>query len=102
MARHSDDPDCLGVNSFTNARPRSSPSYQSMKTTFLLALLLAAPLPAQEPPQQRPAAHYFGDIELLNQDGQTVKLYSDLMKDKIIVINSFFASCSASCPVMSK
>jgi len=72
-----------------------------MKTTFLLALLLAAPLSAQEPPK-RPAASYFGDIELQNQNGQTMKLYSDLMKDKVIVINSFFASCSASCPVMSK
>lgn len=72
-----------------------------MKTALLLALLLAAPLPAQEPPQ-RPAAHYFGDIELQNQDGQTMNLYSDLMKDKIVVINSFFASCTASCPMMSK
>lgn len=72
-----------------------------MKTALLLALLLAAPLPAQEPPQ-RPASHYFGDIELLNQDGKTMNLYNDLMKDKVIVINSFFASCTASCPMMSK
>ena len=72
-----------------------------MKSALLLALLLAAPLPAQEPPK-RPAASYFGGIELLNQDGQPMKLYDDLMKDKIVVINSFFASCSASCPVMSK
>jgi len=69
--------------------------------TALLALLIAAPLLAQEPPQ-RPAASYFGDIELLNQDGQTMRLYSDVLKDKVVVINSFFASCSASCPVMSK
>jgi protein SCO1/2 len=69
--------------------------------TAILALLLAAPLLAQEPPQ-RPAASYFGGIELLNQDGKTMRLYDDLMKDKIIVLNSFFASCTASCPMMSK
>jgi len=72
-----------------------------MKSAFLLAILLAAPLLAQDT-QQSPAAQYFGDIVLTNQDGQPMKLYSDLMKDKVIVINSFFASCTASCPVMSK
>jgi protein SCO1 len=72
-----------------------------MKRTFLVALILAAPLLAQDTPQ-RPAAGYFGDIELLNQDGKPMRLYSDVMKDKVVVINSFFASCSASCPVMSK
>jgi protein SCO1/2 len=72
-----------------------------MKRTLLVALLLAAPLLAQDSPQ-RPAASYFGDIELLNQDGKPMRLYGDLMKDKVVVINSFFASCTASCPVMSK
>src|SRR2546423_13108083 len=72
-----------------------------MKRSFLVTLLLAAPLLAQDT-SQRPAASYFGDIELLNQDGKTMRLYSDVMKDKVVVINSFFASCSASCPVMSK
>jgi protein SCO1/2 len=68
---------------------------------ILVALLLAAPLLAQES-TPRPAAGYFGDIELVNQDGKPMKLYSDLMKDKVVVINSFFASCTSSCPVMSK
>lgn len=72
-----------------------------MKRTFLLALLLAVPLLAQDSPK-RPAAEYFGDIELLDQDGKATRLYSDLMKDKVVVINSFFASCTSSCPVMSK
>jgi len=31
-----------------------------------------------------------------------MRLYSDVMKDKVVVINSFFASCNASCPAMSK
>ena len=72
-----------------------------MKRAILLAVLLAAPLLAQDS-SESPAATYFGDIVLMNQDGQPMKLYSDLMKDKVIVINSFFASCTGSCPVMSK
>jgi protein SCO1/2 len=72
-----------------------------MKIRIFAVLLFAVPLLAQDSPQ-RPAAGYFGDIELLNQDGKTMRLYSDVMKDKVVVINSFFASCTASCPVMSK
>lgn len=44
---------------------------------------------------------YFTDLPLLDQDGRPVRLYSDLIAGKTIVVNSFFASCSGSCPVMT-
>lgn len=40
--------------------------------------------------EQGPAHKYFTDVELINQDGKTMRLYSDLMKGKIVIINSFF------------
>ncbi|HYC90410.1 MAG TPA: SCO family protein [Thermoanaerobaculia bacterium] len=43
---------------------------------------------------------YFGDIVLTDQDGKEVRFYSDLLEGKIVIINSFFASCHGSCPVM--
>ncbi len=46
------------------------------------------------------AKSYFGDIVLTNQYGKSVQLYDDLLKDKTVVINSFFATCSGSSPVM--
>src|SRR5215203_2048488 len=48
------------------------------------------------------AAHkYFGDVKLVNQDGQEVRLYTDLMQGKTVVINAMFATCTGACPVMS-
>src|SRR6476619_2423682 len=47
--------------------------------------------------QQTPAQAYFGEIELINQNGEKMRLYSDLLKDKVVVINSFFATCQGSC-----
>ncbi|HEX6095411.1 MAG TPA: SCO family protein [Thermoanaerobaculia bacterium] len=44
---------------------------------------------------------YFTDVPLLDQDGRKVRLYSDLIAGKTIVVNSFFASCPGSCPVMT-
>jgi protein SCO1 len=48
------------------------------------------------------AAHdYFTEVELMTQSGESVHLYSDLLKDKVVVINAFFATCTGSCPKMS-
>jgi protein SCO1 len=59
----------------------------------------SSPMPkvAAQPP---PAEKYFTNIELVNQRGERQRLYADLLKGKVVVINSFFASCKGSCPVM--
>lgn len=46
--------------------------------------------------------HYLSKLPLVDQNGRTVDLYDDLIKDRIVVINSFFASCTGSCPVMAR
>jgi protein SCO1 len=47
-----------------------------------------------------PAGRYFTDVPLANQYGKTMRLYSDLLRDKVVVINVFFTSCKNTCPVM--
>ena len=80
------------------------------------ALALAAlPAAAQEPPGEteaeltperaravEAARRYFTDVELVNQDGEPMRLYSDLLRDKVVVINTIFTTCTGICPVMSK
>lgn len=52
-------------------------------------------------PEQSPAQKYFTDIELVNQDGEKMRFYSDLLQGKTVIINSFFATCQGSClPLM--
>lgn len=48
-----------------------------------------------------PAARYFTDVALMDQNGATHRLYSDLMKGKTVVINAFFTTCKDSCPIMA-
>ena len=45
--------------------------------------------------------NYFTDVPLVNQDGKTMRLYSDLIAGKIVVINSFFTTCNGVCPIMN-
>ena len=44
---------------------------------------------------------YFGNIELVDQHGERHRLYSDLLKDKLVVINAMFTSCASACPAMA-
>jgi protein SCO1/2 len=73
----------------------------------LLATLtpaLAQDAPKAAPPAtaaESPAQHYFGEIPLVNQDGQTMRLYSDVLKGRTVVINAMFTSCTGACPLMS-
>jgi len=79
----------------------------SLKQTLItIAAVLAfgtwVTLAAQEPPTpgtsaDTPAKKYFTDVVLLNQNGEKVRLYSDLLQGKVVIINSFFATCAGSC-----
>lgn len=48
------------------------------------------------------AEKYFTNTELIDQNGESRRLYRDLMHGKIVVVNSFFSSCPGACPIMMK
>jgi|SRR5215213_5366380 len=68
-------------------------------TAAILCLLLLATSKAQEPATtpDSPGHKYFTDVELINQNGKKVRFYSDLLQGKVVIINSFFATCQGSC-----
>jgi protein SCO1/2 len=49
-----------------------------------------------------PAHKYFTDVVLLNQDGERMRFYSDLLQNKVVIIDSFFATCKGSCLPMNR
>jgi protein SCO1/2 len=61
--------------------------------------------PAQQeakPAAESPTQTYFTDVVLVNQNGEKMRLYSDLLKGKVVIINSFFATCPGSCLPMER
>ncbi|HEV7474930.1 MAG TPA: SCO family protein [Pyrinomonadaceae bacterium] len=62
--------------------------------------------PAQDqtdkPAAQSPSHTYFTDVELVNQNGEKMRFYSDLLQAKVVIINSFFATCPGSCLPMER
>lgn len=47
------------------------------------------------------ARGYFTNLELVNQDGETVRFFDDILKDKVVVINFIFTNCGGACPLMT-
>ena len=44
-----------------------------------------------------PGKKYFTDVVLINQNGEKLRFYTDLLQGKVVIINSFFATCAGSC-----
>jgi protein SCO1/2 len=63
----------------------------------IASILGSGPLVAA-PAGSRWGADYFPNIPLVTQDGNTVRFYDDLIKDKVVAINFIFTHCPDACP----
>jgi protein SCO1/2 len=78
-AKRTDNPD---------ARKESAPSAPEMK---------AASRAAREKIRQR----YLPNVTLYTQDNKRVLFYDDLVKDKVVTLNFFYAKCEGVCPAVT-
>lgn len=76
---------------------------RSILVGLIAVLFLAGVARAQQPAAgpnssaESKAQKYFTDVELLNQNGEKMRFYSDLLQGKTVIINTFFATCQGSC-----
>jgi protein SCO1/2 len=52
--------------------------------------------------EDSPTHKYFTDTLLVNQNGEKMRFYTDLLQGKVVIINSFFATCQGSCLPMNR
>lgn len=52
--------------------------------------------------QENSGSRYFTNTVLVDQDTVERRFYTDLIQDKVVVINVMFGSCKDSCPVMAR
>jgi cytochrome oxidase Cu insertion factor (SCO1/SenC/PrrC family) len=64
--------------------------FRSTATLTVLFSLSAAAQSQPNPP----------DVPLVNQRGERVMFYTDLVKGKVAIVNTFFTTCSTVCPIM--
>jgi protein SCO1/2 len=69
-----------------------------VKKLLVIALLaIATTLDAGE----NTARNYFTDVVLTDQNGKPVRFYSDVLQGKTVVVESFFSTCTGTCPLMN-
>jgi protein SCO1/2 len=70
------------------------------KLLFMAALLtLGVANVCAAPEGSAWGANYFPNVELVDQDGNKVRFYDDLLKDKVFAINFIYTKCMDSCPL---
>lgn len=86
----------------------------SVGKAVALGLLLVVPIAVAQSPQKqgapskRPGAVTVDKVQIeipdllvQDHDGVERRFYSDLIKDKVVILNFFFTSCPSFCPTMS-
>ena len=91
-----------------------------LKRRSLIAALGAAPIAVpllaqaqtskvEEPPKfpqipsrERIRQRYFPNLVLTDQNGRKLKFYDDLVKDKIVIFNMFYAKCEGKCTPITR
>ncbi len=97
------------------------PGFQSTKKRAMLRLLMAAvllvlPVAAQadhchsthaaddsqpaNPEVESLSSMNVPDVNLIDQDGNEVRFYSDLVRDRVVAMNFIFTTCTTICPPM--
>ena len=57
--------------------------------------------PAEPPPNNSGHKMSIPDVEVLDQDGNALHFYRDLIKDKTVAINFIFTNCTTICPPLA-
>jgi protein SCO1/2 len=70
--------------------------------TTLLALCIGYRTTVAQVTDHSGAHKYFTDVVLVNQNGEKMRFYSDLLQGKVVIINSFFGTCKETCLPMNR
>ena len=59
---------------------------------------------ASQTPAEREAKarNYFTDTPLVAQDGRSMRFYSDVLKNRLVLINFVFTECGDACPLITR
>jgi protein SCO1 len=67
-----------------------------------IAATLAGGVLATSPAKSNTSHPVIPDTEVIDQDGERFLFYSDLIKDRVVLINFFYQSCGYFCPLATQ
>jgi cytochrome oxidase Cu insertion factor (SCO1/SenC/PrrC family) len=48
------------------------------------------------------ARRFFTDLEVIDQNGERLRFYSDVLKDRVVLISFIFTNCEGACPMVAQ
>jgi protein SCO1/2 len=48
------------------------------------------------------ARNFFTDLEVIDQNGKKLRFYSDVLKDRVVLISFIFTNCEYACPMLAQ
>jgi len=61
---------------------------------------LASPAPPA-PGQEDKARQYFTDLPVLTQQGEERRFFTDVLKDRVVLVSTFYTNCTSMCPLLN-
>ncbi len=49
--------------------------------------------------EEEKARDYFTDLPVVDQEGKNLKFFSDVLKDRVVLITMYYTDCGLACPV---
>ncbi len=62
-------------------------------------LLTNTAVTAQPNGAEQKARRYFTDLPVVTHDGQQLRFFSDVLKDRVVLISLFYTNCKEACPL---
>jgi protein SCO1 len=72
------------------------------KILSLLLVLIFSLLGFAQDKETTAAEKYFSNTELINQNRERMRLYQDILKDRVVIINAFHTSCASTIPLINR
>lgn len=73
-----------------------------VQISMLLLVALSVKAQGSGVSEEDRARNYFTNLELINQNGEKVRFFDDVLKDKVVVINFIFTHCEGACPIITQ
>lgn len=80
-------------------RFKAGPAIRLILLIAIASSMMGGPLRAAASDLSAWGANYFPNVQLTTQDGEQVRFYDDLIKNKLFAINFIYTRCTAACPM---
>jgi len=67
-----------------------------------IASTTASAGPTNDAAAEEKARKFFTDLEVIDQNGKKLRFYSDVLKDRVVLISFIFTNCEFACPMQAQ